>query len=529
MNRYAIIALVLFLVLIVLGAFVYITYDNKINSILNTTPAPQPAETELFDVGKFVAVVPEESEYDYSFGNELAKQAIIDAIAKDKGVKIDFEVIEISEENFINELNNLIAASSSVDSITVDLELFNYYIENSNLVKPIDSLLDMYGTNIYDTIDESYINMVTYDNHVYGIPSMPYPEHSIMVARSEQLYTFSPEPITSFTSLISLCNFYKTAGFEYPMAVTWDQLIDILAYSFFVSPYDFTFYKDELLLREQSQKYMKYMLTEMKLMYESGYLHPDLFSATEQQMKEEVISGRSAIYVAEFDNLIYDRANLKESIPGAELRLITPIKTKYMERHPRRERLSGEDKVDRILMFTSQGQNNQALMTYLDWMYSSAANYTMAKLGAFDLQIVYYPESNKFEYLDGYTQTEKPYGGIFTLGLSTDMLYAPPTHVELTQDILAWNDLQTSIHNFLSESDYIYDSGIKVSEAAQYALDEYSRIMRMATEKYIKGEIGVDEYIGYENECINLGLTEILYNEIMTEYNTQKQLQDTLN
>jgi len=488
---------------------------NTNNNAATTPTAPQVTESALPNLGKFVAVVPKSSDVDYSFGNEVVKQKIIESIANDRGVLLDFEIIELSEDDFTNELNQLLSSSTYIDCIVADYDMMPTYA-SLPLIKPIDTLLSNHGANLYNTIDQSYWNEVKYNDAIYGIPSMPYPEKSFMMARGDTLAMFTTEPVTSYSSLLAICKFYKFAGYEYPLAVTWDQLIDLLAYTFRVSaePY-YGNSKSGFYMREQSRDYTEKFLEEIKILYENGYLNPNIFTATEDEMKAEFMAGRSAIYVSEYDNLISDRNTLKSTFPSGEMKLIAPYTSRFNGTH----KLSGEEKVDKVLMFTQNGQNSEALMTYLDWAYSNNINYNMLKLGAYGQQLMFDPSVNEYRYLDqSNTPFNKPYDGLYTLGLSTDLLYKQPTHANVSEDIMAINTLQKDIDSFIALSQVEFETTVPLNDAAKTALNEYTQIMRTATELYIKGEITIDDYNAYERQCRNSGLLNTLAQEIGVAY-----------
>lgn len=505
------------IILMIVIASVLVGCNGKNNT--DATPTtPQATESGLPNLGKFVAVVPKSSDADYSIGNEAVKQKIIESIANEKGVIIDIEVIELSETDFTNELNQLLSSSTYIDCIVADYDMLSTYAGLPGLIKPIDSLINSHGTNLYNAIDVSYWEEVKYDGQIYGVPSVPYPEESIMMARSDMLYMFTTEPITTYSSLLALCKFYKTVGYEYPLAVTWDQLIDILAISFNVSAAPYTHYSksNAFIMREQSANYIKRYLEEIKLLYDNGYIHPDIFTASADQMKAEFMAGRAAVYVAEYSDVYSDRQMLTSTFPDAEMKLIEPLITRYNKQ----SYLSCEDKVDNVLMFTGNGQNSEALMTYLDWAYTTQLNHTMAELGAFGQQILYNPAVNEYEYLGDYTQENKPYDGLYTLGLSTDLLYTPPTHVEYAYiiDIMAKNTLQKDVQTYLRETQHKFYVTVELNDTAKTALDQYTNLMRTGAAQYIKGEIDIDGYMQYERDSRNSGLLATLSQEIGVAY-----------
>jgi len=157
-------------------------------------------------------------------------------------------------------------------------------------------------------------------------------------------------------------------------------------------------------------------------------------------------------------------------------------------------------------------------MVYLDWAYTSQLNHTMTELGAYGEFILYNPALNEYEYVGDYTQENVPYGGLYTLGLSTEMLYTPPTQREYTVDIIAQNTLMNDIHTYLTETESVIGFTIPLTQSAQAALDEYTQIMRSAAEWYIRGEIDIDQYAQYERDTRNSGLAGRLAQEIGVPY-----------
>lgn len=483
--------------------------------VVQSQPTLDPNANAIVDLGKFIAVVPSgDDATDYSAGNEIAKQKIIESIVADKGVLLDFEVIELPKENYSNEINTL-SATTYIDSITVDADMFDTFTGVEGLVKPIDTLLSTHGTNIFNAIDELYWNEVKYNDQIFAIPSMAYPEQNVILIRSDLLAYFSTEPVTTFAGFQAACGYFKALGYEYPIAATWDQLLDTMSHAFHTLSTDYGLSsRGEFNMREENENYRELLLDTMQKYYESGFLHPNLFSATPEQMKAEFMAGKSAIYIGEYKDIYSDRELLRSTIPTAEIAIL-PIPTWKYAKKPR---LSGDEKVSEMLMFKGNGQNSEALMTYLDWSYTSQINHTMTELGAYGSQIMYNPALNEFEYINDYSYENKPYNSLYTLGLSTDKLYKSPTHIEYTVDIMARNDLLLSAQSVLGETVTYYDITIDINNVAKQALNEYKQIMREGSEKFIKGEISQQEYIEYEYICIQRGLLDTLHQEIGMAY-----------
>ena len=504
--------------MLILLAIIFASCDliNKGSDVSTTQPiTADPSASNLTDLGKFVSVVPKKGDIDYTAGNEVAKQKIINTIATDKGVKLDFEVIEISENDFTNELNQLLSSSTYIDSITADIGNLPTYADLP-LIKPIDDLLATYAPNLYNAIDQEYWDEVTYNGHIYGIPSLPYPEETLIVTRQDLSSLFTTEPIDSYASFIALCNFYKTKGYEYPVAVTWEQFFDATAQYFAVTaaPYTYIAGNNTFVMREQRESYKKYFLEEMKHMYDLGFFNPSLFTASEEQMKADFMAGKSAIYISEYSDLIADRQQLKSTFPNAELQIVFPLSTRYINK----SLLSGEKKVDKVLMFTANSQNTEALLTFLDWSYTSQLNHTMTQLGAYGEQLMYNPAANEYEYINNYSLENKPYDGLYTLGLSTDMLFTLPSYVEYTLDISAINKLNRDAIKVMTETPVNYPISVPLSDTAKQALNEYGQTERTAAELYITGQINIDEYNQYQYQIRNSGLLDILYQEIGIPY-----------
>lgn len=486
------------------------------NNVAETPVVSQTVEVSLPDLGQFVVVVPKTDDGDYSLGNQAVKQKIIDSIAAEKGVQIDIEVIELPKDNFTNELNNLLVSGTKIDAVVADYGTFTTFTSVEGLIKPIDSLLNSHGTNLYNAIEESYWEEAKLNGEIYGVPSVPYPEESIMVARGDLLYLFIQEEVTEYNQLAAICKFYKNMGYEYPLAATWDQLIDMFAISFRTSigAYTSTDHTNSFIMREQEPEYVIWFMEEMKLLYDNGYLHPNFMSASADDMKAEVMAGRSAIYITEFEDIYDDRDMIRSILPNAELKLIAPISTQQSKG----SYLSCEEKVDNILMFTQSGQNSEALMTYLDWAYSSQLNHTMTELGAYGEHIMYNPVANQYEYIGTHSVDNKPYNGLYTFALATDLLYTPPVHAEYSTEIIAENTLQKEIHAYLTETQHYFSVTVDINDTAQSALEQYTSIMRQATEQYIKGEINIDEYNAYDRQTRNNGLVDTLAQEIGVAY-----------
>jgi len=503
----------LFLILLFLSVFMLAACNGN-SDIVDKPTTAVPTEITLPDLRKFVVAVPKTSEQDFTIGNESVKQKIINSIANDKGVKIDFDVIELSKDNFANELNELLM-TTTVDAILIDYEMLPAYTSVDGLIKPIDDLINTNGYNLYNTIDPAYWEECKYNGSIYGVPSMPYPEESIMIARSDTLYAFTTEPITEYSQLMAVCKFYKAIGYEYPLAATWDQLLDLLADTFWVSPEPYTYLTKEhsFIMREQAPQYTKYFIEEIKLLYENGYLHPDFLTASAEEMKTEFLAGRSAIYIAEYSSLYDDRNALRSVFPNAEMKLITPYMWRDID-----HALSCEQMVDKVLVFTQNSTSSEALMTFLDWSYTSQLNHTMVELGAYGEQIMYNPALNEYEYIGNYSLQNIPYDGVYTFGLSTDLIYNKPTYVEYSIDIIAENTLQVDVQNYLIGTDYRFPVFMQLNDIAQTALNDYTMIMRKGAYEYITGSINIDEYAQYERDCRNSGLLNTLAQEIGIEY-----------
>ena len=205
---------------------------------------------------------------------------------------------------------------------------------------------------------------------------------------------------------------------------------------------------------------------------------------------------------------------LKSTFPDAELKVIAPLISRWNSNMT----LSGEEKTDRVLMFTQSGQNSEALMTYLDWAYSSQLNHTMLELGAYGTQLMYNPVENEYYYLGDYSPDNKPYNGLYTFGLATEMLYTSPSYVEYTNDIMAQNTLKKEVQEYMSGTTCKFPVTVELNDTAKTALAEYTGIVTTASQQYIKGEITIDDYAQYQRNIRNSGLLATLTQEIGVAY-----------
>lgn len=462
-----------------------------------STPEPQQNLTNL---GKFISVIPDRGAgyQTTAEGNEVAKQAIIQAIAKDRGVALDMEVIVLNQDNFYNELNTLITSGTPIDSITVDYSMFSTFAGLGNCV-PLDDKLQNQGQNLLNTVDMGRWEQVMYGNQIYGIPGASLPEETFLVTRGDmRLYT-GLESIQTREEFEAASYAYKAMGFT-PICLTWDQILDTLAYSFAIPHGEYILdpaKKNNVFMREQVFYYYREFLPTIRKWYEDGLLHPDVFTATESQMRDEFISGKGMIYAAEYKNIEADIAQLKQSVPTAQYELVIAPTGRRMPE----PKLTGEMAVDSVLMLFVTGQNHDALMTYKDWSYSDKVNYTMTNLGVFGTHINYNNAASEFEYIGDYSSANIPYNGMYTLGISTNGIFSPVLEKVDASNPASNSALIRQVYDYLSTSEIKYEPTVQMAEEAANYMASYRATIDEGIKRYVTGEITWEKYEEYYSKC----------------------------
>lgn len=462
---------------------------NGVGKNAEPTPIPTPEQEatnmdSLPDLGTFVSIVPDNGKYDVPEENEIVKKHIIQKIAESKQVKLDMNVIALPATDYITEINNLLVSGQAVDSITGDYTLFKTLTGQQNFCTPMDQLLQEHAPTVLSTIDESRWSEVMVNNQIMGLPGCSMPEETVMFTRGDVLRMMGlPETKTKEQFIASLAA-YKAIG-KLPLAMTWSQILDCLAYMYAIPTNDYFLEGEKAVMREHTYYYLNDFIPDMKRFYKLGYLHPDVFTVTEQQMKDVFLAGEAGVYATEYEDIIYDMDALKAKDPNAEMDLVTAPSYRRMPK----PRLSGESPIGNVMVLYSKGQHHQALMTYKDWAYTDGVNYVTAQHGVTGTHINYNMHAAEFEYLGKYAEGSPTYTGLYTLGVGLNGIFPQALLKSGDPALQRKSDILRGTYTYLTSSRVTYEPQVPLSDNAKSMLGVYRASMDDAVQRYIKGEL----------------------------------------
>ncbi len=458
------------------------------------TPLPTPEEDQsymdnLTDLGTFVSIVPDNGKYNVPEENEIVKQHIIKSIAQTKQVKLDMNVMALPADDYITQINNVLTSGQAVDSISGDYDLFRVLSGQQNFCAPMDSLLQTHAPNILSLIDEGRWNTVMVNNQIMGIPGCSLPEETVMFARGDITMMMGLNEIKTKEQFIASLAAFKAVG-KVPLAMTWSQIMDCLAYMYYIPTNDYYLERDKAIMREQTYYYLNDFIDNMRKFYRLGYLHPDVFTASELDMKQLFLNGEAGVYATEYNDIIFDMDTLKGQDATAEMKLITAPTFRRMPK----PRLSGEQPVDSVLVLYSKGKHHQALLTYKDWAYTDGVTYVTTQYGVTGTHINYNMAASEFEYLGKYAEGAPTYTGLYMLDIDLNGVFQPAFLKSSDPALQHKSDLLRETHQYLTTSKVTYEPQVPLSAEAQNMMNIYRTTVDDAVQKYIKGEINRVEF-----------------------------------
>lgn len=295
----------------------------------------QPA-ANYTDLGTFVSIIPDSknSYNNYANNNALVKQSIIYSIQRDKEVTLDMEVIVLPSEDYLSQVNAMLASRAGIDSITVDYSMLPIFAGVENMCTPIGTLLQTNGQNIINAIDTKRWEAVIYNDQIMAIPNACLPEESVIINRGDMRAYTGNDSIDTVDEMVAVSSAYKILGGMLgieviPMCFTWDQLLDVVARTYGVLPNRYGVIGKNFTTREQPKAFRERLMDDVKDWYQQGLLHPNFFTATKQDMRLEFMLGRGMMYVAEYSEITNDFIEFKTNVPDGVYELIkTPTNLK---------------------------------------------------------------------------------------------------------------------------------------------------------------------------------------------------------
>lgn len=470
---------------------------NNGTGITATAEVTAQSAANYTDLGTFVSIIPDKNNSYNNFmdNNALVKQSLIYSIQRDKEVTLDMEIIVLPSDDYLSQINTMLASRAGIDSITVDYAMLSTFAGVQNMCMPIGTLLQTYGQNIINAIDTKRWETVIYNDQIMAIPNACLPEKSVIINRGDMREYTGNDSIDTIDEMVAVSSAYKMLGGMLdieviPMCFTWDQLLDIMARTYGVLPNRYGVIGKNFTTREQPKAFRERLMSDVKAWYQKGLLHPNFFTATKEEMRLEFILGRGMMYVAEYSEIPNDFKEFKANVPDGVYELMkTPTNLKVTS-----PILSGEQIVDKVMLFLTGGEHHQALITYKDWVYQDRVNYNIAALGVYGTHINYNNAENEFEYLNGYSSDNIPYNSMYALGIGLNAVLEPTLERFAPQDIRSLPSVMKQTYNFLSTSRVIFDYEIAMTEAGLQSYERYKATMDSAVFRYITGDMTLTEF-----------------------------------
>jgi ABC-type glycerol-3-phosphate transport system substrate-binding protein len=505
------------LAIILLGMTVYTgcnSGSNAVTSAGTATPVPPPENTpQPTNLGTFTVVMPDNGSYQTGAENETIKKAIIEKLARDRGVIVDMNMVPLPYDDYFNAINNFAGSGQPIDCIIDKYSTFNVYKGVQGLCVPLDDLLLQDGKNLLEKIDQSRWQKVTANNNILAIPNMAMVEETCLYARKDTLDMMGiPVPKTreNFIGTLFALSTLIPSGIT-PLAINWNQSLDYMTYLHHVPANDFVNEGKGFFMREQDEFFIDFM-DMMKRFYTKGYIPKDFFDLTDNDVTTLFTSGLAMMYVSEYTDVASDYKKLLSTTPTAEVALVSNPSYRRMEEPI----LSAEEPISQICVFASYGKNHKAAMTYYDWMLSDVERYETTKLGVMGTHINFNNIAHECEYLGDFAVGATPYNKLYGFGMENHALYAPvaPLNGDVTD--MKCKKLQKTSYDLLSSAKIKDEGRYALSENAQGALYYYRTEIDEAVKRYIKGEIDASKFRQYLHK--NQGNIDIIVGELNANY-----------
>lgn len=229
------------------------------------------------------------------------KEAIEEKLLADTGLNLDLDFKPQTNEDFTQNVNLALAAGDQVDAICnyIGEKGLGVFINKPGLVKPLNDLIEDYGSNLNKVIPEESWKSITYNGSVMGIPSVNNKAIWGAVIRKDWLDELSLEVPTTLDELEVVMEAFKNKGdniiplLGYPWCIEWALLPGAYginaSFQYWVDP------ADNLLKPAYMNPIYKEVLKRMYKWVKNGWWDKDNNVRPWDDMLNKFISGQAGI------------------------------------------------------------------------------------------------------------------------------------------------------------------------------------------------------------------------------------------
>lgn len=315
--------------------------------------------------------------------DEKHSRAIEEKYYKDTGIKIDLDVRLYTVEDLSTKVTLALSEKSQIDGICMHIGEdtgVNTFIRQ-DIAMELDELLEAYGPNILNVIDDRYFNSLRLNGHIYGIPSIQHSKDKAILVRKDWREAAGlprPTTIAEFTQMLEA--FKQRGSTVVPMVGQPWEIEDAFAGSFNTYPYHAYVYNSEGQLIPGSLHENRGAL--LKQLYDwasAGLWDPDNWNRQSESVINLMVNNRAGVYVFSpyLGYLIQIMRKVNLENPDAEWEVYTSLNG------PTGETLgyyAVPESQDGFIIPKSS-RNAATVIKYFNWMYASPENYELCAYG----------------------------------------------------------------------------------------------------------------------------------------------------
>lgn len=399
--------------------------------------------TETGDSTKIVIYVGGSSEYTVVKGSD--EDRVIEAVEQkyyeDTQVKLDFEVNYLGS-SMMTSLPSALSGGTQIDIVISHAKGGNGiddFVISNDAYYDLADLLSEYGSSILEKSSSAMSNVTTIEGNVIGFPSVidPY-KYGILVRKDymEQAgYTDDPEKVSEGKILVDnledftdMCIKMKEIT-KYSYSVTgaiWDLEKSLVTgayadggYFNFVAKKDASGNITSVLPGFALDEYAEILAQEYRWVAEDEIISKDANSLSLSLAEQEFISGKTGVFLTDpsINHLITvarkTKAYAEEQNKTAEFTVLPPLKATKTSTKKGYVRNSEATFIASVMY---KSKNAEAIVKFVNWMYSNEENYRLCKYG---IEGVHYIDNKDgtYSYPEGKDEyfTSQPYSGILAL------------------------------------------------------------------------------------------------------------------
>lgn len=324
----------------------------------------------------------------YSYANATTpeglaevKKALEDKMKDSVNVTLDW--IIIPRDNFEEKLNTTLASGNQLDGAVGDMDDLGTASSKSGLVRPLDDLIDKYGTHLKQIIPkETWDYVRNYDGKIVAIPAYNMNYWQGAVIRKDWLDKLNLPMPTTLDMLESTMAAFKAMD---------KSIIPASGESWYLEPFlaaavnggvtpniewDRLDPTGEKVINGFTHPEYKKFLELYKKWLENGWFNKDFLVTDDDKNDQLFESGKIGILFTDPHNADRYQSVLQKTDPNAKATFL-PIP----DGPGGKAAFAWNSGVDRLVWINQNGPHPERVVQYFDWLVSNKDNYTLARLG----------------------------------------------------------------------------------------------------------------------------------------------------